>query len=221
MPHSLLETATLLRAACRSLWRSWKVALIPSSRSWRTLCKGRQALIIKMGHFTAACHHPSQENGCPSVRWSALTATKWGSLLENVPRNLSLIWMTALPRALPRKTNHKPGMMPCIGLVHEEGFHTLKVGTTKTSCSCSLIVPMELHGVNVRLLVDTGAVVTVLSSRVYQALSEALRPPLEQPPEALKLEVANDQLLAIDGVVDKSLTLMAETLNVKCMWHLL
>ena len=68
-----------------------------------------------------------------------------------------------------------------------------------------LVVPMELH---LRFLVDTGAVVTVLSSRVYQALPEALRPPLKQPPEALKLEVANDELLA------------AETLNIKCMWHL-
>ena len=66
----------------------------------------------------------------------------------------------------------------------------------------SLVVPMELHGVNLRFLVDTGAVVTVLSSRVYQALPEALRPPLKQPPEALKLEMANDELLAIDGVVD-------------------
>ena len=66
----------------------------------------------------------------------------------------------------------------------------------------SLVVPMELHGVNLRFLVDTGAVVTVLSSRVYQVLPEALRPPLKQPPEVLKLEVANDELLAIDGVVD-------------------
>ena len=48
----------------------------------------------------------------------------------------------------------------------------------------------------------TGAVVTVLSSRVYQALPKALRPPLKQPPEALKLDVANDELLAIDSVVD-------------------
>ena len=46
-----------------------------------------------------------------------------------------------------------------------------------------------------RFLVDTGAVVTVLSSNVYQAMPEASRPLLRQPTESLKLEVANDELL--------------------------
>ena len=49
---------------------------------------------------------------------------------------------------------------------------------------------------------NTGAVVTVLSSRVYQAMPEASRPPLRQPTEPLKLEVANDELLEIDGVMN-------------------
>ena len=66
----------------------------------------------------------------------------------------------------------------------------------------SLFVPLEIHSVQTQFLVDTGAVVTVLSSRIYQAMPEAGRPPLRQPTEPLKLEVANDELLEIDGVMD-------------------
>ena len=65
-----------------------------------------------------------------------------------------------------------------------------------------MFVPMEIYSVQNRFLVDTGAVVTVLSSRVYQAMPEASRPPPRQPTEPLKLEVANDELLEIDGVMD-------------------
>ena len=61
---------------------------------------------------------------------------------------------------------------------------------------------MEIYSVQSRFLVDTGAVVTVLSSGVYQAMPEASRPSLRQPTEPLKLEVANDELLEIDGVMD-------------------
>jgi len=61
---------------------------------------------------------------------------------------------------------------------------------------------MEIHSVKTRFLVDTGAVVTVLSSRVYKAIPEASRPSLRQSHGPLKLEVANDELLDIDGVVD-------------------
>ena len=66
----------------------------------------------------------------------------------------------------------------------------------------SLFVPMGLHNVQTRFLVDTGAVVTVLSSRIYQAKPEASRLLLRQPAESLKLEVANDELLEIDWVAD-------------------
>ena len=51
-----------------------------------------------------------------------------------------------------------------LGSVHKKGFRTLKVGTARAAGGMSLVVPMELHGVNLRFLVDTGAVVTVLSS---------------------------------------------------------
>ena len=64
----------------------------------------------------------------------------------------------------------------------------------------SILVPADLYGDMVEFVLDTGAAVTVLSSYVYNSISADVRPVLKKPDHHLKLEVANDSLLEIEGI---------------------
>lgn len=62
-----------------------------------------------------------------------------------------------------------------------------------------MLIPMELYNNKAQFVVDTGAAVTIMASHVYNAIPSSMRPELKQPDEHLKLEVANDSLLDIQG----------------------
>ena len=119
---------------------------------------------------------------------------------------------SALRKPLPSQTTAPPSLLlwkltgtgsdGLDSVQHQQDARILKIGNAKNQLGMSLFVPMEIYSVQSRFLVGTGAVVTVLSSRVYQAMPEASRPPLRQPTVPLKLEVANNELLEIDGVMD-------------------
>ena len=61
------------------------------------------------------------------------------------------------------------------------------------------LLPLELHNVHSKFVVDTGSVVTVVSSVVYSSIPVHRRPPLQPAKEPVKLEVAN-KMMDIDGV---------------------
>ena len=51
-------------------------------------------------------------------------------------------------------------------------------------------------------MVDTGSVVTIISRRLFNRIPLSRRPPQRQPNEPVKLKVANNELMEIDGVAD-------------------
>jgi hypothetical protein len=73
------------------------------------------------------------------------------------------------------------------------------MGCRTVSEGISMLLPMDVYKNSARFVVDTGAAVTVMASHIFNAISEDERPPLQQPDVQLKLEVANDSLLEIEG----------------------
>ena len=62
-----------------------------------------------------------------------------------------------------------------------------------------MLLPLELHNVHSKFVVDTGSVVTVVSSAIYNSIPLHRRPPLQPAKEPVKLEVANKEMMDIDG----------------------
>ena len=77
--------------------------------------------------------------------------------------------------------------------------------------SLSLLVPVTFGKNRARLIVDTGAAVTVISSNVYNNLPSDIRPPLDETSSALKLEVANEGLLSVLGTTTLEFKIKKET----------
>ena len=57
-----------------------------------------------------------------------------------------------------------------------------------------------------KFVIDTGAVVCVVSSQFFRTIPESRRPLLRTPREPVKLGVANDGLLAVEGVATMKFT---------------
>lgn len=79
-------------------------------------------------------------------------------------------------------------------------YRILQIGHKALKTGASMLLPLELHNVKGSFIVDTGSVVTIVSRTLYQKIPPGRRPPLKPPSEPMKLEVANEQLLDIDGV---------------------
>jgi hypothetical protein len=80
-----------------------------------------------------------------------------------------------------------------------ESFQTIKCRNA-TGEGMSVVFPVELCGVlNVNFVVDTGACVSIMSTAVYNTIPEGCRPKLEEVDSSMRLQVANDGLLEIDG----------------------
>ncbi|MES9883969.1 MAG: reverse transcriptase family protein, partial [Sedimenticola sp.] len=63
---------------------------------------------------------------------------------------------------------------------------------------------------------DTGAAVTVISSNVYNKLPSENRPQLMKVGPSFKLEVANDELLQVQGYVDLEFNIQKDTFHWRC-----
>ena len=61
---------------------------------------------------------------------------------------------------------------------------------------------MSVNGTNADLLVDSGAAVTVISKKLYDAMPVVSRPKLETPTESIQLQTADDGLLHVYGVIN-------------------
>ena len=64
----------------------------------------------------------------------------------------------------------------------------------------TVLLPLELHNVHSKFVVDTGSVVTVVSSAVYNSIPLHRRPSLQPAKEPVKGEAANKEMMDIDGV---------------------
>ena len=64
----------------------------------------------------------------------------------------------------------------------------------------SVLLPMKFTGVNAKFVIDTGAAVTIISSRIFDQIPSHDRPKLRKPEKITKLEVANDGFLDVDGI---------------------
>ena len=62
-----------------------------------------------------------------------------------------------------------------------------------------MYLPMRIGGVKTRLVIDTGAAITILSSRIYNKIPVSQRPLLERPGDLPRLEVADKGLLEVEG----------------------
>ena len=51
-------------------------------------------------------------------------------------------------------------------------------------------------------MLDTGSVLTIISRTLFNRIPLSRRPPQKQPNEPVKLKVANNELMEIDGVAD-------------------
>lgn len=71
----------------------------------------------------------------------------------------------------------------------------------------SILLPVKFSDVSANFIVDTGAVVTILSSNIYNSLPPDIRPPLEKIDPNFKLEVANEGYLSILGTATLSFTI--------------
>ena len=65
----------------------------------------------------------------------------------------------------------------------------------------SVYLPVIAGGQSLALLVDTGATVTLISKRVYEAMDPDQRPELRPPRKFTHIEVADQKLMAIEGVI--------------------
>ena len=74
----------------------------------------------------------------------------------------------------------------------------------KHSCDdgISAFLPVTLCGIDTRFLIDTGATVTILSSKVYNKLPPGSRPALTNTSEKIKVEVADSTLVDVIGVIN-------------------
>ena len=64
----------------------------------------------------------------------------------------------------------------------------------------SIVVPMTVNGLETGLLVDTGAVVTILSTDLFYSILEENRPSLRELADNVHLEVADAGQLKVVGV---------------------
>ena len=74
----------------------------------------------------------------------------------------------------------------------------------KHSCDdgISAFLSVTLCGIDTRFLIDTGATVTILSSKVYNKLPPGSRPALTNTSEKIKVEVADSTLVDVIGVIN-------------------
>ncbi|MES9882782.1 MAG: hypothetical protein ABW185_18090 [Sedimenticola sp.] len=66
----------------------------------------------------------------------------------------------------------------------------------------SILLPITIENVSAKLVLDTGAAVTILSSNIYNQIPSSQRPELMKVSPSLKLEVANDELLSVMGYIN-------------------
>ncbi|XP_033754855.1 uncharacterized protein LOC117337838 [Pecten maximus] len=64
----------------------------------------------------------------------------------------------------------------------------------------TMFLPMNFYGVKGNFVVDTGAAVTLMSVGFYYSIPMEFRPELNKSDPRLKLEVANDGLLSVEGI---------------------
>ena len=69
------------------------------------------------------------------------------------------------------------------------------------SAGISVYMPMTVNGVPAKLLIDTGAEVTLLSTKLYNSIRDTIRPHLRKLTSPVKIELADCGLVAVDGVV--------------------
>ena len=72
-------------------------------------------------------------------------------------------------------------------------------------------INVTLNGANASLLVDSGASVTVVSNKLYQAMPEVFKPPLRPLAENVQLQAADKGLLVVHGVIKISVNIDDET----------
>ena len=84
-------------------------------------------------------------------------------------------------------------------VTNDNGFKTIKCRTA-ASDGVSITFPVELcDSLDVNFVIDTGSCATIISTAVYNKIPDHSRPELEAVDSSVRLEVADDGLLALDG----------------------
>ncbi len=63
----------------------------------------------------------------------------------------------------------------------------------------TMFLPLNIHSVDCKFVVDTGSAVTILSSTVFNKMS-SLNISLQKPDPTIRLEVADRGHLTIEGI---------------------
>ncbi len=84
--------------------------------------------------------------------------------------------------------------------MNSENKTVQKLTCLKVNNGFSILLPITVGKLQAKLVLDTGAAVTILSSNVYNKIPPGQRPELMKVSPSLKLEVANDELLSVLGL---------------------
>ena len=75
----------------------------------------------------------------------------------------------------------------------------------------SAFIKVNVNGVDAKFLVDSGAAVTVISSKLYGSMDASLRPPLVAQLENIQLQAADNGILNVHGTVELNIVIEDET----------
>ena len=75
-----------------------------------------------------------------------------------------------------------------------------KISIRTFSHGMSIVLPVLVGELNSKFVLDTGACVSIISTRLYYRIPPNSRPELRAVDRSLKLEVADDNLLTVEGI---------------------
>ena len=83
-------------------------------------------------------------------------------------------------------------------LVRDDGT---KISVMTINHGVSVLLPVPIKDTRSKFVLDTGACVSLISTGFYYRIPPNQRPELKPADNALKLEVANDSVLSVDGLI--------------------
>ena len=89
-----------------------------------------------------------------------------------------------------------PGLVP----VQKVKDKVIKVNRHANQMGVSMTVPVNMNGLNTDMLLDTGAVVTILSKDTFDKIPKDSKPILKPLTEPVYLEVADAGQLRVEGM---------------------
>ncbi len=89
---------------------------------------------------------------------------------------------------------------------------TIQIRRQTDKIGISALLAVEIHGTSTKITVDSGAAVTILSTRLFNRISSKFRPPLNQCTNS-RLQAADGKCMAVDGTAEFKLKIGKQTFS--------